>query len=147
MKEKKQSEIKGLLLIMHPTIYKSDVTWKAVTTRNCYFLLKLAHEYHMGDTVKKCENVLITSVSAMPGNTFPADLTFAQNYKLDKLLRTAVERACRLRLCDLKSHEVYDRLDRHIYKHDYGGNYRKVPKRESRRQLKEVLCYVPTLTI
>ena len=99
---KKASEIKELLLIIYPT--KSGKAWKTVTNENCYFLLKLADEYQMEDVRKKCEDVLVNLVSKKPGNTFLADLTLAQTYKLDKLLGTIVNRARQLRLCDFKSH-------------------------------------------
>lgn len=111
---KKASEIKELLLIIYPT--KSGKAWKTVTNENCYFLLKLADEYQMDDVRKKCEDVLVNLVSKKPGNTFLADLTLAQTYKLDKLLGTIVNRARQLRLCDFKSHEMYSRMDPHIYK-------------------------------
>ena len=111
---KKASEIKELLLIIYPT--KSRRAWKTITDENCYFLVKLADEYQMEDIREKCEAVLVDLVSKKPGNSFLADLTFAQTYKLEKLLETIVNKARQLRLQDLKKHEMYDKMDRHIYK-------------------------------
>jgi len=111
---KKASEIKELLLIIYLT--KSGKAWKTVTNENCYFLVKLADEYQMEEIFKRCEDVLVDLVSSKPGITFLADLTFAQTYKLEKLLQTIVNRARELRLQDFKSHEMYDKMDPHIYK-------------------------------
>ena len=111
---KKASEIKELLLIIYPT--KSGIAWKTVTNENCYFLVKVADEYQMEDISKTCEDVLVKLVSSKSGNTFLDDLTFAQTYKLQKLLGTIVTRARELRLRDFKSHEMYDKMDSHIYK-------------------------------
>ena len=112
--DKKASEIKELLLIIYLNI--SGKAWNTVTNENCYFLVKLADEYQMEEIFKRCEDVLVNWVSKKPGNTFLADLTLAQTYKLDKLLGTIVNRARKLRLCDFKSHEMYGRMDPHIYK-------------------------------
>jgi len=112
--DKKASEIKELLLIIYPT--KTGKAWKTVTNENCYFLLKLADEYQMEDIRKKCEDVLVNLVSKKRGNTFLADLTFAQFYKLDKVLGTIVNKARHLTLSDFKSHEMYDKMDPRIYK-------------------------------
>ena len=126
---KKASEIKELLLIIYPT--KSGKAWKTVTNENCYFLLKLAEEYQMEDIFKKCEDVLVNWVSKKPGNTFLADLTLAQTYKLDKLLGTIVNRARKLRLCDFKSHEMYGRMDPHIYKQIVEGIIERLERNPS----------------
>jgi len=111
---KKASEIKELLLIIYPTVSKKG--WKTVTNDNCYFLVKLADEYQMEDIRKRCEDVLVDLVSKKQGNTFLADLPFAQTYKLEKLLKTIVNKACQLRLRDFKSHEMYHKMDPYIYK-------------------------------
>jgi len=60
---------------------------------------------------------LVDLVSKKQGNTFLADLLFAQTYKLEKLLKTIVtDKACQLRLYDFKSHEMYHKMDPYIYK-------------------------------
>ena len=111
---KKASEIKELLLIIYLNI--SGKAWNTVTNENCYFLVKLADEYQMEEIFKRCEDVLVRLVSSKPDNTFLDDLTFAQTYKLENLLRTIVNRACELRLRDFKRHDMYDKMDPHIYK-------------------------------
>ena len=111
---KKASEIKELLLIIYPT--KSGETWKVLTSKNCFFLLKLAREYQMEDIRKRCEDVLIDFVSQKPGNSCLADLPFAQFYKLEKLIGTIVNKARQLTLSDFKSHEIYDKMDPRFYK-------------------------------
>jgi len=102
---KKASEIKELLLMIYLNIYGK--AWNTV---------KLADEYQMEEIFKRCENVLVNLVHSKPDNTFLDDLTFAQTYKLEKQLTTIVNRARQLRLRDFKSHEMYDKMDPHIYK-------------------------------
>ena len=111
---KKASEIKKLLLIIYPTT--SGKAWKSITDENCHFLVKLADEYQMDDIRKRCEDVLVDLVSKKPGNSFLSDLTFAQTYKLEKLLETIINKARELRLQNLKNHEMYHKMDPHIYK-------------------------------
>jgi len=111
---KNASEIKELLLIIYHNI--SGKAWNTVTNENCYFLVKLADEYQMEEIFKRCEDVLVKLVSSKPDNTFLDDLTFAQTYKLENLLGTIVKRARQLGLQNFKSHEMYDKMDSHIYK-------------------------------
>ena len=73
---KKACEVKELLPIVYLNI--SGKASNTVTNQNCYFLLKLADEYQMEDILKRCENVLVKLASSKKGNTFLADLTFAQ---------------------------------------------------------------------
>ena len=127
---KKASEIMELLLVIYPT--KSGNAWKTVTNENCYFLLKLADEYQMEDIRKRCEDVLVNLVSKKPGNTFLADLTFAQTYKLENLLGTIINRARQLRLCDFKSHEMYDIMDPRIYKQIVEGIIERLERKQPR---------------
>jgi len=124
---KKAGEIRELLLVIYPT--KSGKAWKTVTNQNCYFLLKLADEYQMEDIRKKCEDVLVGLVSKRPGNTFLADLSFAQSYKLERLLGTIVNRARQLKLSEFKSHEMYDKMDPSIYKQIAEGMIERLEKR------------------
>ena len=127
---KKASEIKELLLIIYLNIYGK--AWNTVTSENCYFLVKLADEYQMEEIFKRCEDVLVNLVSSKSGDTFLADLTFAQTYKLEKLLRTIVNKAHQLRLRDFKSHEMYDKMDPHIYKLVVEGIIEKLEKNLSK---------------
>ena len=124
--EKKASEIMELLLIIYLDI--SGKAWKAVTKENCYFLIKLADEYQMKEIFKRCEDVLVQLTSSKPENTFLDDLTFAQTYKLERLLTTIINRARGLRLRDFKSHEMYDKMDPHIYKQIVEGIIEKLEK-------------------
>ena len=111
---KKASEIMELLLIIYPTM--SGQAWKTITNGNCYFLAKLAHEYHMDAIFERCEDVLVNLVSKKSGNTFLDDLTFALTYKLEKLLKIIINKARQLQLKDFKSHKMYDQIEPHIYK-------------------------------
>ena len=43
-------------------------------------------------------------------------MTFAQTHKLEKLIKTIIDKASGLSLDDFKSHEMYDKMDPHIYK-------------------------------
>ena len=66
---------------------------------------------------KRCEDFLIKKVSNQSGNGFIADLVFAQTYNFEKLLKITIDKATsELRLKDFKSHEMYDRIEPHIYK-------------------------------
>ena len=131
---KKASEIKELLLIIYLNI--SGKAWNNVTDENCYFLVKLADEYQMEEIFKRCEDVLVKLVSSKPDNTFLDDLTFAQTYKLERLLGTIVNRARELRLQDFKSHEMYDKMAPHIYKQIVEGIIERL-EMSSRYRLEE----------
>ena len=111
---KKASEIKELLLIIYPTI--SGKPWKSITSRNCYFLTKLTHEYQMNAIFQKCEDFLVNLVSNKSGNTFLDDLTFAQTYQLKRLFKAIIDKARQLPLEAFKSHKMYDQIEPHIYK-------------------------------
>ena len=123
---KKASEIKELLLIIYLNI--SGKAWNSVTAENCYSLVKLADEYQMEEIFKRCEDVLIKLASSKKGNTFLDDLTFAQTYKLENLLRKIVDKARQLRLRDFKSHEMYDKMDPSIYKQIVEGIIERLEK-------------------
>ena len=115
---KKASEIEELLLLIYPTT--SGQSGKALNTindKNCYSLIKLAHEYQMEIIFKRCEDFLIKKVSSQSGNGFIADLVFAQTYNFEKLLKITIDKAIsKLRLKDFKSHKMYDRIEPQIYK-------------------------------
>ena len=127
---KMASEIKELLLIIYLNIFGK--AWNTVTNENCYFLVKLADEYQMEEIFKRCEEVLVSLVSNKLGNKFLDDLTFAQTYKLEKLLGLIINKARQLRLRDFKSHEMYDKMDPHIYKQIVEGIIEKLEKNSSK---------------
>ena len=104
--DKKASEIKELLLQIYPS-----ATERAITQENCYFLLKLAHEYQMEAIVTRCENVMVDKVNVKrPKNSIIADLVFAQTYKLEKLTLASVNQAQRLTLDDLEKDGMCDQI-------------------------------------
>ena len=111
---KKASEIKELLLIIYPTVSKTG--WISVTDENCFFLFELADEYQMDAIMQRCEDFLVEKVSRTYGNACLTHLTFAQTHKLEKLIKTIIDKASGLSLDDFKSHEMYDKMDPHIYK-------------------------------
>ena len=84
---------------------------KQITKENCYFLVKLAHEYQMDAIVQKCEDVLVEKLKrTKPKDGALAELIFAQTYELKKLRQASVEQAHNLKLEELKSNEMYDQI-------------------------------------
>ena len=59
---------------------------------------------------------MVEGVSRTYGNTFLTHLTFAQAHKLEKLIKSIIDKASGLSLDDFKSHEKYDKMDANIYK-------------------------------
>ena len=57
---------------------------------NCYFLLKLAHEYQMAAIVTRCEDYMAEKIEVKARKSVLADLVFAQTYKLEKLKLASV---------------------------------------------------------
>ena len=102
---KKAFEIKELLLQIYPSVAE-----RAITEENCYFLLKLAHEYQTEAIVTRCENVMVGKVNVKPKNSILADLVFAQTYKLEKLTLASVNKAHCLSLDDLEKDGMYDQI-------------------------------------
>jgi len=125
--DKKASEIKELLLIIYPTV--SETGWKSVTNENCYFLVELADEYQMDAIKQRCEDFLVEEVSRSSGNEFLVHLTLAQTHKLDELVETIIDKASWLSLDDFKSHEMYDKMEPHIYKQIVEGMLRRHEER------------------
>lgn len=121
---KKASDIKELLLIIYPTV--SHTGWKSVTNENCYFLVELADEYQMDAIKQRCEDFLVEEVSRSSGNEFLVHLTLAQTHKLDELVQTIIDKASGLSLDDFKSHEMYDKMEPHIYKQIAEGMIRRL---------------------
>lgn len=75
--------------------------------------------------MQRCKNFLLDEISRTYGNTFLAHLIFAQTHKLEKLIKTIIDKASRLRLEYFKSHEIYDKTDQHIYKQIVEGMVRR----------------------
>ena len=103
-----------LLLLIYPTT--SGKALNTINDKNCYSLIKLAHEYQMEVIFKRCEDFLINKVSSQSGNGLIGDLVFAQTYNFEKLLKITIDKASQLRLKDFKSHEMYERIEPQIYK-------------------------------
>jgi len=102
---KKASEIREMLLLIYPSL-----TEREITEGNCYFLLKLAHEYQMAAIVTRCEDFLANKVKMKAKESVLADLVFAQTYKLEKLKLASVTQAHCLSLDELKRDEMFDQV-------------------------------------
>ncbi|XP_020606667.1 BTB and MATH domain-containing protein 38-like [Orbicella faveolata] len=102
---KKASEIEEMLRQIYPS-----VTERAITQENCYFLVKLAHEYQMAAIVTRCEDFMTNKVKVKAKESILADLVFAQTYKLKKLKLASVTQAHCLSLEELKTYEMLDQI-------------------------------------
>ena len=102
---KSSTEIKELLLMIYPLASE-----KQITKENCYFLVKLAHEYQIDAIVQKCEDYIVAKLETKPKDGVLADLIFAQTYKLEKLRRASVYQAYNLSLEELKKDKMYDQI-------------------------------------
>jgi len=102
---KKASEIEEMLRQIYPS-----VTERGITQKNCYFLVKLAHEYQMEAIVTRCEDFMTNKVKVKAKESVLADLIFAQTYKLEKLKLASVTRTHCLSLEELKKHEMFDQI-------------------------------------
>jgi len=102
---KKASEIKEMLLQVYPSAKE-----RAITKENCYFLVKLAHEYQMAAIVTRCEDFLARKVKLKENDSVLADLVFAQTYKLAKLKLASVRQAHCLSLDELKQDEMFGQI-------------------------------------
>ncbi|XP_068685970.1 BTB and MATH domain-containing protein 38-like [Montipora foliosa] len=102
---KKASEIREILLLIYPS-----VTEREITEENCYFLLKLAHEYQMAAIVTRCEDYMANKVKVKAKESALADLVFAQTYKLEKLKLASITEAYCLSLDELKNDERFDQI-------------------------------------
>ena len=102
---KSSTEVKELLLFIYPSTSE-----KQITKENCYFLVKIAHEYQMAAIVQKCEEFLVEKIKTKPKDEVLAELIFAQTYKLEKLRQVSVDQAHNLKLEELKSNEMYDQI-------------------------------------
>lgn len=106
--DKKSSEVQELLLMIYSSV--ADREAKQITEENCYFLVKLAHEYQMGAIVQKCEDFIVEKVKTKSKHGALAELVFAQTYKLEKVRRASVDQAHNLSLQELKNNEMYDEI-------------------------------------
>ena len=102
---KKSSEVKELLLVIYPFL-----AGKEITEMNCYFLMKLAHEYQMETIVQRCEDLMVHNVKKKPTNDILSELVFARTYNLGNLKRASVDRASNLSLEELKKNKMYDQV-------------------------------------
>lgn len=102
---KKASEIREMLLLIYPSL-----TEKEITEENCYFLIKLAHEYQMAAIVTRCEDFMANKVKVKAKESVLADLVFAQTYELEKLKLASVTQAHCFSLDELKNDEMFDQI-------------------------------------
>ena len=121
--DKKASEIKELLRQIYPSVGE-----RAITEKNCYFLLKLAHEYQMEAIVTRCENVMVNKINVKPRKSILADLVFAQTYKLEKLTLASVNKAHCLSLDDLEKDGMCDQIQPHNLKEIMRGIIKKLQR-------------------
>ena len=103
--EKKASEMRELLLLIYPS-----GTERAITKENCYFLVKLAHEYQMEAIVTRCENFIADNVKMKGKKSVLSDLVFAQTYNLEKLKLASLDQAHCLSLGELKKDKMFDQI-------------------------------------
>ena len=112
---KKASEFKELLLLIYSSV--SGEALNTINDTNCQSLLRLAREYQIEAIYKKCEEHIVKRIRNAPGNTFMADMIFAQTCNFEKLLKISVEKAINhLRLDDIKRHEMFNQIEPQIYK-------------------------------
>ena len=114
---KKASEIKEVLLLIYPSVKETPIT-----EENCYFLVKLAHEYQMEAIITRCEDIMVDNVNTInyyvdrkkskvkPQKSVVAKLVFAQTYDLEKLKVASVRQAQCLSLEELKQDSLCDQI-------------------------------------
>ena len=129
---KSSTEVKELLLLIYPSTAE-----KQITKENCYFLVKLAHEYQMDAIVKKCENFLVDEMKTKQKDGILSDLVFAQTYKLEKLRQASVDRAHNLYahyLEELKQDEMYDQIQSENLKEIMEGIVKRLQRESEESQ-------------
>ena len=126
---KSSTEFKELLLMIHVFPLASE---KQITKENCYFLVKLAHEYQIYAIVQKCEDFIVVKLETKPKDGILANLVFAQTYKLEKLRRAIVDQAHNLKLEELKHDRMYDQIQTENLKATMEGIIRRL-QRESEK--------------
>lgn len=102
---KKANEVKEMLQLIYPS-----VTQRAISEENCYFLVKLAHEYQMEALLGRCQDSMAHKIEKKPKNKVLADLVFAQTYRLEKLKLACVNQAHCLSLEQLKKDKVFGQI-------------------------------------
>ena len=129
---KSSTEVKELLSLIYPSTSE-----KQITLENCYFLVKLAHEYQMDAIVKKCEGFLVDELKTKPKDGILSDLVFAQTYKLEKLRQASVDRAQNLYthyLEELKQDKMYDEIQSENLKEIMEGIIRQLQRESEESQ-------------
>ena len=128
---KKASEIREMLLLIYPSL-----TEREITEENCYFLLKLAHEYQMEAIVTRCEDFMANKVKVKAKESVLADLIFAQTYKLEKLKLASVTQAHCLSLDELKKDEMFDQIQTNNLQEIMEGIIKRLQRESQERQQK-----------
>ena len=109
---KKANEIKELLLMIYPNV--TGKPWVRITHGNCYFLAKLAQEYHIDAIGRQCEDFLVDKMGK--GKDILNELTFVETYKMEKLVLNSITEASQLSIKELNCHEMCDQIEPNIYK-------------------------------
>lgn len=119
-------------------IYPS-LTEKEITEENCYFLLKLAHEYQMAAIVTRSEDFMAIKVKVKAKESVLADLVFAQTYKLEKQRLASVAQAHCISLDELKTDEMFDQIQPNNLQEIMEGIIKRLQKEldRARRQSQE----------
>ena len=128
---KKASEIREMLLLIYPSL-----TEREITEENCYFLLKLAHEYQMAAIVTRCEDFMANKVKVKAKESVLADLVFAQTYKLEKLKLASVTQAHCLSLDELKNDEMFNQIQPCNVQEIMEGIIKRLQRESQERQQK-----------
>ena len=102
---KSSTEVKELLLMIYPLASE-----KQITEENCYFLVKLAHEYQIDAIVQKCGDFIVAKLETKPSDGILSDLVFSQTYKLEKLRQASVDQAHNVSLEELKQDRMYNQI-------------------------------------
>ena len=103
---KKAAEIREMLLVSYPSFCKR------VTDNNLDFLLPLAREYQMTALTQKCEDYLLWGMEKKNEiSSIMETLIVAQNFSLERLKTDCIKKTQNLSTEDIKSHELYDRIE------------------------------------
>ena len=133
--DKKASEIKEMLRVMYPSVSEN-----AITEKNCYFLVKLAHEYQMAANVKRCEDFMVDKVKEKSKDKIVAELVFAQTYNLEKLKLASVNKAHSLNLFLLKRDEMYGKIQANTLKEIMEGILSRLEEELRKAKLQILNC-------
>lgn len=125
---KKANEIKLLLQIMYDTSWNRSV----MTEGNCYFLMDLAHEYHIAAIIQLCEDFLVSIVKRKRGKDVLNILLVGQKYRLQTLLKACIFQARNLSLNELKLHNKRGEIELDNYQQITDGIIERLEE-ENRR--------------